>query len=186
MCHTTTARVRAARALRSVPSGLLEAGITCSEAHQLSTGAACQARRPRTDPLALVVRFIGTRARRKRRLCAARCQAARTHSAEYSARALMTWHHASAPPLRLLLACAMAHPRITREWLRAHCRANKQYVTPGLNDTLHLHFQARSGARVRAAAALRTLTRTTPGLRAPGEPGGVHGPEEYIPGRERA
>ena len=32
-------------------------------------------------------------------------------------------------------------PQMTKEWLRAHCRANKLYVTPSLNDTLHLHYQ---------------------------------------------
>lgn len=32
-------------------------------------------------------------------------------------------------------------PRMTRDWLRAHCRAHKLYVTPSLNDTLHLHYQ---------------------------------------------
>ena len=35
-------------------------------------------------------------------------------------------------------------PRMTKEWLRAHCRANKLYQTPSLNDTLHLHYQGFS------------------------------------------
>ena len=33
---------------------------------------------------------------------------------------------------------------MSREWLKALCRENKQYTTPALNDTLHLHFKARS------------------------------------------
>ena len=32
---------------------------------------------------------------------------------------------------------------MSREWLKALCRENKQYTTPALNDTLHLHFKAR-------------------------------------------
>ena len=33
---------------------------------------------------------------------------------------------------------------MSREWLKALCRENKQYTTPALNDTLHLHFQGFS------------------------------------------
>ena len=32
---------------------------------------------------------------------------------------------------------------MSREWLKALCRENKQYTTPALNDTLHLHFKVR-------------------------------------------
>ncbi len=43
---------------------------------------------------------------------------------------------------------------MTREWLKALCRENKQYTTPGLNDTLHLHFKAH---RFLAAPLLRAF-----------------------------
>ena len=49
-------------------------------------------------------------------------------------------------------------PQMTKEWLRAHCRANKLYVTPSLNDTLHLHYQGFN--RIRAAGAPALLPAT--------------------------
>jgi hypothetical protein len=38
---------------------------------------------------------------------------------------------------------------MTRDWLKALCREHKQYITPGLNDTLHLHFKARARTDMR-------------------------------------
>jgi hypothetical protein len=54
-----------------------------------------------------------------------------------------------ASPRRFAMAVVM-----TREWLKALCRENKQYTTPGLNDTLHLHFKAH---RFLAAPLLRAF-----------------------------
>ena len=35
-------------------------------------------------------------------------------------------------------------PRMTKKFLRDHCKANKLYVSPSLNDTLYLHFKGFS------------------------------------------
>ncbi|XP_073692724.1 dynein axonemal assembly factor 1 [Garra rufa] len=35
-------------------------------------------------------------------------------------------------------------PRMTKEFLREHCKKNKLYLTPRLNDTLYLHFKGFS------------------------------------------
>ena len=82
---------------------------------------------------------------------------------------------------------ALAAPRITADWLRRHCRTHKQYLTPALNDTLHLHLQARvsSGPRCTFTVCARFLTPFT-GLRAAGVSGGVHGAKERVPGGKRA
>lgn len=32
-------------------------------------------------------------------------------------------------------------PRMTKEFIRNHCRQNKLYCTPYLNDILYLHFK---------------------------------------------
>ena len=48
---------------------------------------------------------------------------------------------------------------MTREWLKALCRENKQYTTPALNDTLHLHFKVRSLVRCHIAPAASGAAR---------------------------
>jgi hypothetical protein len=48
---------------------------------------------------------------------------------------------------------------MTRDWLKALCREHKQYITPGLNDTLHLHFKARARTDMRVFASLRLRLR---------------------------
>ncbi|XP_029302982.1 LOW QUALITY PROTEIN: dynein axonemal assembly factor 1 [Cottoperca gobio] len=35
-------------------------------------------------------------------------------------------------------------PRMTKKFLRDHCKKNELYITPGLNDTLYLHFKGFS------------------------------------------
>jgi hypothetical protein len=44
---------------------------------------------------------------------------------------------------------------MTRDWLKALCREHKQYITPALNDTLHLHFKARVRTVMRVRVCVR-------------------------------